>query len=475
MKRTRLRESSSETVLRKAREAIAQYRMVEADGKVLVAVSGGADSVALLHVLLNLREELGISLHVAHLNHGIRGKAADKDEEFVRDLAARLQLPCSSERTDVPAIRRERKTSLEETARQVRYEFLNRIAAEVDARRIAVGHTADDKAETFMLNLTRGAGPRGLCALAPVRENIIRPLIHVRHEEILAYLRELGQDFREDETNLSLDHARNRIRLVTLPFLEEHHPGIRDRIADLCEVLSAEQAIFENLITAGFNSVLLTQSEEEIVFSAEGLLHHPLGMRRLILRRAIEKIKGDLRDVGLEQVDRILSRLMESADFGLDLPSGRLSALRRGEEFCLRKRSKPIQHSPFCERLSVPGRVEISGVGVITAEPWDPSDYLRPPHSNDVVIDADKIVGELVVRNRRPGDRMTPLGMTEERKLQDIFTDAKIPVAKRHTVPIVADREKVIWLSGIAMSNIAKVSPDTRRAIHLSFERAPEG
>ena len=471
MKHVQRQESPSEIVLRKAREAIARYRMVERGDEVLIAVSGGADSLALLRVLLALREELEISLRVAHLNHGIRGEVGDRDEGFVRDLAARFALPYSTEKADVPAIRKERKLSLEEAARRVRYDFLNRVAAEIGTRRIAVGHTADDRVETFLLNLARGTGPRGLYALAAVSDKIIRPLIHVRRAEILAYLQELEQSFREDETNLLPAYARNRVRRVTLPFLEEQHPGISDRITSLCEILSAEQELLDNLVAGAIGSVALKQDDEEVVLSAEGLLYHPLGMRRLILRRAIERVKGDLRDVGLEQIERILSRLISPDDFGLSLPSGGLAAIRRGDKLCIRKKPKPLLPHAFCEPLMIPGRVDIPGVGVITAETWDPADYLRPPRSNDVVVDADEVAGKLTVRNWRPGDRIRPLGMEQERKLQDVFVDAKIPAAERRRIPLIADEKKVIWVAGLAMSEMVKVESGTRRAVRLAFTR----
>lgn len=471
MKRTKRQESASEKVIRKAREAIVRYRMIEPAEKVLAAVSGGADSVALLYILLALRQELGFSVHIVHLNHGIRGKAADEDEEFVRDLAGRLDLPLTTERADVPMVRRDRKLGLEEAARQVRYAFLERVASKIGAARIATGHTADDRVETFLLNLARGSSARGLCALAPLRGDVIRPLIRVWRWEIEAYLAEIGQQFREDESNRDLRFARNKVRWVTLPFLEERYPGISERMADLCEIMAPEQDLLDQLASKWFESALVSRGVGEVTLSASRLLEHPPAAQRLILRRAVGEVMGDLVNVGLRETERILDRLAGGEDFGLTLPSGRVSVLRRGDQLCIGCSPIAIPNLLYEMPLAVPGRVEIAGLGVVSAQEWDPHDFVRAPRSPEVVIDAGQVAGDLVVRNWRYGDRMTPLGMRQERKLQDIFTDAKVPASKRMTIPIVTDSEKIVWAAGLAVSEAVKVRTSTKRAIRLSLTR----
>jgi tRNA(Ile)-lysidine synthase len=506
--------------------------MFTAGDTVVVAVSGGPDSVALAHALRDLQEELGLSLHIAHLNHGIRGTEADEDADFVRRLADELDLPVTIEKADVPAVRKLLKLSVEEAARKVRYEFLDSVADDLGAARIVTAHTADDQAETVLMNLIRGAGPDGLAGIPFVRGRYVRPLLSVTRDEVMLYSEENHLQSRTDSTNLSDEYRRNRVRLELIPLLEVgYNPGVKDTLAATAEIMRAESEYMAERAAEAFAAVaeqstdegigekgkdcrktpcgppseggripLLTKKEglvsdapqplrrrsgevesagvimpslqqpHETHFHTEALLALPLAMRRRVIRMAVESAKGDLKDVAFKQVERILHRLESGKDFGLTLPSGVVFAKRDGDILRIH-RSEPELVSPSVElELPIPGGVEFPELKVAIAAEILSSvvDYIRPPGSLDVVIDMAKVVGTLVARNWLPGDRIRPLGMMEDKKLQDIFTDAKVPRRQRDLVPVIVDDEKIIWVVGLAISDLVKVTKETRHALRLA-------
>ncbi len=470
MKRKKQNQTPTDVISEKTMETIRRFSMFTPGETVVAGVSGGPDSTALALMLKMLNEELKINLHIAHLNHSIRAESADLEALFVEDLAKKLNLPYHYEKADVPEIRKSKKTSLEAAAREARYDFLKRIAENVGASKIAVGHNADDRVETFFLNMARGSGSKGLAALSPVQNNIVRPLISVWRQEIINFLNAVGQEYVIDESNESLEFARNRIRHIILPFLEKEYPGICKRIWTLCEIISAEAETLNEAVDKTLNSATILREPGKLVLGIPKILAKSLAMQRLVIRRAIASLQGDLKDIGFCQIERIIQKIANPEDFEIVIPTGRISIRKRGSELIFLVNEGSIEKNHFTFNLPVPGKAEIEGVGKISIDFWDKSDFIREKQAKEAVFDADTIIGSLQVRNWQEGDRMQPLGMRSERKLQDIFTDLKVPIRKRHKLPVITDDEKIIWIAGIALSDLVKITNGTRTALKIQWE-----
>ncbi len=461
-------------LLERVKRTISRYRMLDPGELVLVAVSGGVDSIVLLHVLFELRDELGTKLAVAHLDHRIRPESG-ADAAFVGREAEKLGLPLIVEARDVPAHAKAKRLSLEEAAREVRYRFLEEAARRLGAQKIALGHHRDDLAETILLNLIRGAGPVGLRGMAPVRGSYIRPLIECSREEIEAFARERGLEYRLDRTNLEIDYLRNRIRLELLPLLERYRPQVAARLAQTGLLLGELVEFIEGLASARLEGILLEQHEGELVLDRKRILQERRALRGFILREAIRRLRGGLRDLEFQHL-RALEELItrEEPHAELHLPGG-VRFRRRGERliFMLGAETE-TPPEPFEFPLHL-GENLFPEIGWrFHLEEAELEEGERPEFSADPlqeVIDRDRIEGQLILRSPRPGDRLRPLGMAGTKKLQDLFVDEKVPREERARVPLVCDQRGIIWVVGLRLSEDYKVTLETRRALVITASR----
>ena len=450
--------------------AATKHRMFQPGDRALVAVSGGADSVAMLHALHTRADELGITLHVAHLNHGIRGEESDADEEFVRRFAGGLALPngqalpITVERVSVPQLRREMRAGEEEAARAVRYRFLRKTATELDCDKIAVGHTADDRAETVLLNILRGTGIEGLGSIRPVSGNIIRPLIDTWRTEIEDYIAQHGLEYRIDSTNLDTTYARNRVRHELIPLLERgYNPQVKLALVRLTEIASAQADLIERL---GAQAALAAECRSS--FDARLISELPQAIQSQIVRAEIERAKGDLADVAFEQIERVVEALRTGENFVIALPTGEVYAERHGDDFRIGRAEAPPEVPLFDSPIAVPGRTEVPEIGLtLLADVRDKVEttHVRP---NVALIDARVVRGDLRIRNARPGDRIRPFGMRGTKKLQDVFVDKKVPVSERALAAVVVDNDRVLWVVGVVASETARVTDATEKVIRLA-------
>ncbi|MGC8863560.1 MAG: tRNA lysidine(34) synthetase TilS [Armatimonadota bacterium] len=452
--------AASDDILR----AAVKHRMFASGDAVLAAVSGGPDSVAMLHALHARACEFGITLRVAHMNHGIRGDDSDADEAFVRDLAARMAVPITVERVSVPRIRMRMRAGEEEAARVIRYSFLQETASDFNCTKIAVGHTADDRAETVLLNVLRGAGIEGLGSMRPVTGKIVRPLIDTWRCEIEAYLDKHGLEYKIDATNLDTGRVRNRVRHVLIPILErDYNPQVKAALVRLARIAESVQELVERLAGQALLGV-----EYRSAIDARLLSELPRAIVAEIVRSELEQAKGGLTDVTFDQIERVVDALGTGEDFTITLPSGKLYAERLGEDFRIGSGRRGIAVKPFERALAVPGRTRVPGIGLtIDAEIRGPFEipHVRP---NVAVLDADTVTGSLRVRNVLPGDRIRPFGMRGTKKLQDLFVDKRIPPSERARAAVVVDDEKLVWVVGIAASESCRVTDKTQRIIRLA-------
>ena len=447
---------------------VKEYQFFSPADLVLVAVSGGVDSSALLNLLFSHREALGISLHVAHLNHMLRKGEAQLDVRFVESMAQRLGIPITVEAVDVGALAKERKMGIEEAAREARYEFFERVANKIGAHKIAVGHTADDNVETFLMRLLRGSGLRGLCGIPPKRGRIVRPLIKIWRRELEEYVGGLKIVPRRDHTNYESKYLRNSVRLKLIPQLKIYNLNIKEIILQTIFLLTEDYYYLEDRAQEALNKILVSETKGEVKVDLKKLKSIEATLQKYVLRLIFEVIKGDLRQMTFSHIRSILEKLSSEEKWELHLPSGVLVVGSQGIlTFTLAKSSSSNSVS-FRYFLPVPGEVEIPEVGKKIRCDFVPTlEEKNDPRC--AFVDYQVLGKEVVVRNKLPGDRFSPLGMNGSKKLQDFFIDAKVPWEEREKIPIVESGNKIIWVAGMRVDNQARVTEKTKKIVKFEL------
>jgi tRNA(Ile)-lysidine synthase len=444
--------------------------MLPPGARVLVALSGGPDSVALLHVLQTLerRGHLVVAA-AAHFNHQLRGSEADIDELFCRDLAASLGLPIVTGRGDVRALAAQSGRSVEDAARTARYAFLSGAASSLDAAAIAVGHSLDDQAETFLLRLIRGAGPAGLAGVRPRAGNVIRPLLEISRIELRAYAREHGLCSREDSSNADLAIPRNRVRLELLPHLQQFSPAIAGTLAREAALARTDDEFLEAAAIDQVRSVVL-EEDNGVTLDAPALaaLHPAIASR--VARTALQAAAPG-RFIGFQHVEDVLDLTRRAEGTAVALPG--LVASRRGGRIVLGGEPPAPFVNSFSVPLSIPGEVEAAGWKVSADCPPDGFVHPMVARGNTVVVAAEPLRYPLAVRSRRRGDRFKPLGMGGRgRKLQDFLIDRKVARADRDALPLVVDRDdRIIWVVGQSVAEDFRVTAPEKGVILLKARR----
>ncbi len=422
--------------------------MLAAGDRVLVAVSGGPDSVCLLHVLRELAVDFNLSLHIAHLDHMFRGAESAAEASFVADLAKQLNIPATIEKKDVPAYCLERGLSSQSGAREVRYSFFHKVADATDASRIAIGHTANDQAETFLMRLARGAGVSGLSAIPPVRGVIIRPLIDVTRDFVMTYVQANGSGFVSDPSNIKPAYTRNRFRMEVLPVLMRFNPRIVATLASEAALLRDEDEAVETHLDS-LSERLIARSENTLLVKRDEFNSLPLAFRRRLLRKIADLAGEDPSTLSLERINKTLS-------FMTDALTGRTMSLSQslaiGREYDRFIISTKVTPQSFAHRLAIPGATTIPELGMemVVVQSGDANAAAGDQNYRwQAQFDYDKIKTHLTLRNRRPGDWFCPSGMGGKRKkLQDFFVDEKIPLRRRDRIPLLCSGDDILWILG---------------------------
>ncbi len=493
----------------KVRYYVDRLGLLPRNRPLVVGVSGGPDSLCLLHGLWTLAPEYGLTLHVAHLNHCLREAESDQDARFLASLAAGWGLPCTLEACDVAAYARREKLALEEAARQCRYGFLARVAWQLGAPAIAVGHNADDQTESVLMHFIRGsglAGLRGMLPATPMSEFklpssdsgfgvlqdvalqnlvLIRPLLEIPRAEIEAYCRQHGLTPRFDRSNLDTTYFRNWLRHTLLPLLETHNPGVSQVLRRTATVVAADYELLHRLLEEAWPRVVRTESPQAITFDLMAWRALPLALRRATLREAIHRLRRTLRNINFVHVEAAL----EVAGRGqtgdqVTLPAGLMLTLSydtfivAGADHHAIPFDRPLLTPGVTLTVTVPGRLA-----------WPDSDWqlestlVHPGQGHwltadawEAFLDADTLVKPLTWRTRRPGDRFAPLGMDGHTKaLRDVFIHAKIPQAWRDRWPLLVSGSRLVWVCGVQVAHDARVTPSTRQVLHLRFVKAGQG
>ncbi len=449
----------------KISRTLTDYRMVAPGDLVVTAVSGGPDSVCLLDCLNALSEQFGITLIIAHFDHGLRPDEDSAETAFVHRLAESLDIPFTTNPAP-PEI--SPKGSEEERARTARYKFLEDIRQQTRAHRIALGHTVDDQAETVLMRLLRGSGTSGLAAIPPVRgESIIRPMIRVSRQEVLAYLAERGLNYMLDSSNTVTRYLRNRIRSELIPVLTKYQPRLVERLANTADILRADDECLDSIALAWIDKHSLTdRSSPQIAISRWKLLHPALRMR--VLRQLVNRA-GSLRRIDTRHL-KAIEQLAESSSPQrcINLPGG--TTARRSYDTLYVTRKKSRQDS-FRHELERPGTFVFTDIGwkIDIKEQKAAGPPTEKPNQAD--FDMGLLSFPLVLRSFRPGDRFVPLGMKGSKKVKDFFIDLKLPSTERATTPILTSGGRIIWLCGLRADERFKINAGTKRMLRISIDR----
>ena len=466
-------------LLSRVRGFVRQHDLIAPGARVIAAVSGGSDSVALVHLLRQLADAGALCLAgVAHFNHQLRPSAGD-DERFVNALAESLGCPFVSDRDDIQSRAARDGQSIELAARTARHAFFDTARSQLAADLVALGHTRDDQAETVLLRLTRGAGPRGLAGMHPKNGAIVRPLLGCRRQELRAWLDARHLPFVEDETNEDVGIPRNRVRAELLPLLASRfNPAIVDVLADQAE-LARDASAWMEAMAAELEAKIVRRSTlaggalaREI--DAESLRAAPRALQRALLWRVMSEVAG-ARPIAFGHIDAAL-RLIDGDERRIDVPGQRLeriggSVVLTGRAAGAAGRRPPDEAANFFRfPLAVPGEVLLRDAGWSVSAATGSSAMVS--NGQDVVlVRRDLCRGSLAVRNRRPGDRFRPAGLGGQKKLQDYFVDRKVARKLRDAVPLVVDEtDRIVWVAGFGIDEAFRVTDPAQAVIILKIK-----
>jgi len=492
-------------VLKDTAHTIELHRLIQKGDTVVVGVSGGPDSLCLLHILTQLRPEQNLILHVGHLHHGIRGDEADADADFVAALAQSWGLPVTIERCNVPALATRQKQAIEEAARQARYAFLGRLAIRTGASAIAVGHNADDQTETVLMHWLRGAGLAGLRGMLPstplaglriyqpdehlfsaTNIKIIRPLLEIPRRDIEAYCAEHGLQPRFDRSNLDTTYLRNRLRHELIPLLETYNPNFRKITRRSARIITDDYALLKTLSAAAWAKVVTAESGQAITFDLHAWRELAVSLQRSVVREAIHRLRHSLRNINWIHVENAIVALR-------DRPVGTRVTLPRGLMLTISYDHFLIADTGYVECApEYPQLVEdvmpvaVPGITPLPSSDWQleahivPREAYREEHLGNpdpwqAFLDCDSTGKTLVLRCRQPGDHFQPLGLGgHQQKVRDFMINAKIPQPLRNRLPLLASPENIVWIPGWRIDMRTSVTDSTRHILHLVLHRIPK-
>jgi tRNA(Ile)-lysidine synthase len=466
----------------RALRTIQEGRMLRPGDRVGVAVSGGADSVALLRLLESLHERLGITLLVVHFDHRLRGAESEADAKFVSELARERKLSIVIDREDVAAAAARHKWNLEDAARRLRHAFFERVVKEGKATRVAVAHTADDQAETVLAHLLRGSGPAGLAGIYPVAGVVMRPLLWCRRESLRKYLRGLGQEWREDATNRDVRRLRARIREQLLPLLErDFSPEVASRLGRIARFSREEERFWAALVEDRFRA--LVRSKEEVLTIGIRDLLAPLdlsagvfdegerdadetatplrALTERLIRRLYKRVSGNRQGPTAERVEQVIRLAAESTSGRqVELPGG-VRVERSFDNLIFSRansRAKPdeteTQPSTYQYLVTLPNHgattvsvPELKRCFHLKVIDWPRAE--RDTKVEHVVLDADLLRAPLILRNWRPGDAYRPRGGRQAQKLKRLFLAKRVPIRERASWPVLESDGRIVWVRGM--------------------------
>lgn len=468
-------------LVKKVIETVEKYNMIEKGDKVIIAVSGGPDSICLLDILNRIKDQLKISLVIAHVHHGIREKEADLEARFVRLKSSHLNLPFEQRTVPVPEIAKAKGLSVEQAGRVERYKFFKELLNKYQAQKIALGHHADDQAETMLMRLIRGSGLRGLAGIPAKRDVFIRPIIECTRQEIEEYCRLNKISYCSDSSNREPNYLRNKIRLELIPFLnKEFHPAIVKNLLQLQTIIRDELGFWEEITEQYYRKALLKEVSEQVILNSQILRDWSPGIQRTVIRRTLKHLNHYLEDIQFNHIEAV--RLMCFKDEGekyLHLPGG-LRVRKNYEEifFGLARnvpisgKDKKIEALEF--ELIVGQETEVRNLGlkfITKLYDFNNINFEKPGKEstkNEAYLDYHKLSLPLKIRNRKPGDKFQPLNSNFSKKVKSFFIDQKIDRHDREKIILVVDSaNRIVWIAGYQVDNRFKITKNTKKILYI--------
>lgn len=450
---------------------VKEFELINKDDNIVLGLSGGPDSMALLYVLIAIKEKIDFSIFIAHVNHGVRGKDALKDEEFVKNLANSLKLPFFSKRVDMVKTARLEGISQEEAGRKLRYGFFREIIKTIGKGKIAVAHNKDDQAETLLMRIIRGTGIDGLKGMDYKIDDIIRPILNIYRFEIEDYIKHKGIETVLDKTNLQSIYTRNKVRLELIPYIENNfNPNLIDTLFRLSENAARDIDLLNKVTDERYKSLVKERTSSKVLFEYKFYENELKAIKARVIRKAILELNKNLQ--GIEEV-HILSviELFDKRETGksIDLPFN-IRARVSYDDLIIEKEvineELPSQDKSFNLQL---GENIIQEYGLeIKLEIIKPEEVdFKNKAENIQYFDFDKVKGKIAIRSRKDGDSFHPFGMKGRKKLKDFFIDEKIARNLRDTIPLLVDKESIIWVIGYRTSETYKIDKDTSKVLRV--------
>jgi tRNA(Ile)-lysidine synthase len=451
--------------------------LIATDDKVLVGVSGGADSIALLHVLHKFSRIQNYSLIVAHINHMSRGKDSDVDAGFVESVAEKLKLPFYLKKIDVGVERLKLKTSFQDAARIIRYQFFEETLQSLGGNRIALGHTADDQVETILINIIRGTGLKGLAGIPQVRNCIIRPFLEFYRKDLETYLKENDFSFREDSSNLDKKYLRNRIRHELIPYLETYNPGIKKCLQEMSGIVRVDDSLLSLATRDIFKQKFGNDNEKNIIWEIEDFQSYPIALRQRLAREIFCHITGDMHAITSHHVQQIIN-LFNSPKAGkvLNIPRGVTVTCSYDSVLFSKITDGICENELLVTQIAIPGTTELLEGPIRSVKTQIIAGTLSVcslKTERQAFFDLEKTGLGIQVRFFRAGDRFCPLGMTGSKKLKSFFIDQKVPQSMRSHIPILTNADDdIIWVYGQRISHHYRVTDKTEKVLFIEGNKA---
>jgi tRNA(Ile)-lysidine synthase len=456
-------------MIKKVNQTIEKYNLLEKGERMVVALSGGPDSTALLAVLAQIAQKLDLSLVVAHFNHGLRGAESDEDENFSRELSEKMGLSFVSAKMDLR--KRKKGLSPEDFYRRQRYDFLNKISEDYQAQKIALGHNLQDQAETVLLNILRGSGLEGLKGFLPMRDGkIIRPLMEISRREIISFLNEAGIPYRQDSSNENKRYLRNQIRSELIPYLKEKfNPKIEETLAQMAEILRLEDEFIRQHVDEVLKASFIQRQQNRILLKISYINRLPSAIRLRLFKTILESLNPAKNGFSFIHI-KSLDNLAQKCESGkrVDLPLG-IEVRREYDDLIMERKKVCSKQMDYEYTMNIPGSIYIKERKFTVRSEITKKENVDLNSKSKVYLDLDKIQKPVIIRNRRNGDWFQPLGMQGRQKIKTFFIDRKMPRCERNEIMLFVDQLSVIWIENMHFNDRVKITAETKNVLKLEI------
>lgn len=459
-------------MIEKVEKFCLEYNLYKEHDKLVIACSGGPDSMAIVDILRRLQNKYDLKLYVAHAEHGIRQESSLRDAQYVKEYCLKYNLPFYLEHLQVPDFAEQNRLSMETAGRILRYKFLRKVKNEVNAVKIVTAHHLNDQAETFLQHLIRGAGSEGLSGMRPINNDIIRPFLCVYRQEIEMYCEKYNLKPCLDETNLSLDYERNKIRLELVPQLQKYNINVVKSICNSAKIIAEQNDCINFLAQKVYNNICEQIATHKIKLEIQSVKSEHIALRTALYRLIIRKIQGNLENISSKHIDKI-DKFLYNGHTGLilQLPQNLIVEYCYGKLIFQKNNNEALPVFTGGYKL----KMEMNTVTVLpnnnVIEMKKVNEPFKITGNNQCFIDGDKLTGSIFVRTRQFGDKIMPKGLNGTKKVKDIFIDRKIPAKFRDTVPLVCDERGIIWIAGIQQDNYYTLNENSKNIIYLSLKK----